>query len=151
MMAWPFIFIIKIPHRPMARTSDHPVIPVLFFNGVNSFETAALLDSGADITAIYQEMAEVLGLDLSGPREKCYGVAGSVESVLSRIKLSLGKDHERYTFTVPVKVLQVQTSQPHLLGQVGFFDEFKITFDKNASKITLIKVDTGDRKLRSSD
>jgi predicted aspartyl protease len=123
-------------------------VPVAFINGDESFETTALLDSGADITAMNQEMAEVLGLDLSGKRELCYGVTGHAEAVLTKVKISIGKNHEHYTMVVPVKVLLTENMKIPLLGQVGFFDEFKITFDKTHQKVTLVKVTNGGRRSR---
>ena len=49
--------------RPMRR----PMINVSFSNGSNVFKTMALLDSGADVSAISSDIAEIIGLDTHGP------------------------------------------------------------------------------------
>jgi hypothetical protein len=41
------------------------MVPITLSNGDVSFETLALLDSGADASAISREMAEVPGLGIS--------------------------------------------------------------------------------------
>lgn len=89
-----------------------------------------LLDSGADITSMTKDMAELLHLDLSGEKSTVYGVAGSAEAVLTRANVAVAKGHERYVMTIPVKVLLIEETMMPLLGQVGFFDEFEITFNK---------------------
>ena len=60
--------------RPMRR----PMISVSFSNGSNVFKTMALLDSGADVSAISSDIAELIGLDTDGPRSVSRGVAGKV-------------------------------------------------------------------------
>lgn len=138
----------KVSEGPNGKSVKRPLIPVTFMNGEASFETAALLDSGADICAMNQEMAEVLGLDLSGKRELCYGVTGSAEAVLTKVTITIERGHERYPMTIPIKVLLTDNMKIPLLGQLGFFDEFKITFDKRANKVTLKKMVSRDRRTR---
>lgn len=80
-------------------------------NGTNSISVMALLDSGADSTAISSNMAETLDLDTSGSRKRSYGVAGSIESVSSEVALTIGNNHESYSLNVPVRVLFVDESE----------------------------------------
>jgi predicted aspartyl protease len=125
------------------------MIPVTFSNGEESFETMGLLDSGADFTAFTKEIAEVLGLDLSGPREKALGVGGVLETIRSKVKITVEKGHEHYNVIVPVKVLMIENSDtPPLLGREGFFDEFRITFEEQNKKIYLKKFDQTIRKQK---
>lgn len=67
------------------------------------------------------------------------------------VDLSVGKRYERHTIPVPVKVLLIKTSMSPLIGELGLFDEFKITFVKNSNKVILNKLNTGDRRLRPRD
>lgn len=136
---------LKIPGLPLMK---RPMIPVTFSNNDESFETMGLLDSGADFTAFTKDIADTLGLDLSGQKEKAMGVGGMmIDTVRTKVKMTLEKGHERYTLTIPVKVLMVENSMtPPLLGRVGFFDEFKITFEERSKKIHLKKCDKADRK-----
>jgi hypothetical protein len=119
------------------------MISVSFVNGSNVFKTMALLDSGADVSAISCDIAEIIGLDTSGARSISRGVAGTVESIEKKVNISFGKDHEMYKLTIPVKILFIDESEAPsfvpLLGRDGFFSEFKISFDEANSKFTLKK------------
>jgi len=138
--------------NPEGVRKKRPMVPVTLSNGDVSFETLALLDSGADASAISKEMAEVLGLDLGGKREKSYGIGGTVDSITSRVNISIQKGHEHYTMTVDVKVILKEDLQlPPLLGRAGFFDEFEITFNDHKKKITLKKLDVVNRRLSKED
>ena len=118
------------------------MIPVTFTNGEESVETTALLDSGADFVALSKDMAEALGLDLRGPRETCITPLGSGEVVEVKVTIRIAQGHEGYLFTVPSKVLMIDhNGTPPLLGRIGFFDEFEITFNQQKEKIWLKKID----------
>ncbi|OPY31274.1 MAG: Retroviral aspartyl protease [Methanomassiliicoccales archaeon PtaU1.Bin124] len=126
-----------------------PMIPVTLSNNGEAFEIIGLLDSGADFTAFTKEIAETLNMDLSGPREKAIGVGGEIETVRSKVTISIGKGHEHYSMTVPVKVLLIENSTtPPLLGREGFFDEFRITFEERNKKVYLKKFDKSNRKRK---
>jgi hypothetical protein len=138
--------------NPEGAKRKRPMVPITLSNGDVSFETLALLDSGADSTAISMEMAEVLGLDLSGKREKSYGIGGTVDSITSRVNISIQKGHEHYMMTVDAKVIMKDDIQlPPLLGRAGFFDEFEITFNDHKKKIALKKLDVVNRRFNKED
>ena len=63
----------KIVKRPDGTTVKTPSIP-LQLQGDQSFDTLALVDSGADVSAIPKSIAEILGLDLSGKKTYAYGL-----------------------------------------------------------------------------
>jgi hypothetical protein len=138
--------------NPEGVKKKRPMVPVTLSNGDVSFEILALLDSGADSTAIPQEMAEVLGLDLSGKKDKSHGIGGTVDSINSRVNVAIQKGHEHYSMTIDVKVLLKDGLQlPPLLGRSGFFDEFEITFNEHKKKITLKKLDVVNRRFQKDD
>lgn len=128
------------------RPKRRPLINVSFSNGSSVFKTMALLDSGADVSAISSDIAEIIGLDTSGTRSISRGVAGTIESIEKKVNISFGKDHEIYKLTIPVKILFIDESEAPsfvpLLGRDGFFSEFKISFDEANSKVTLKKNDS---------
>jgi predicted aspartyl protease len=143
------LFRYKVIQVTGGKGRKRPMVPVVFSNGEVSFEIACLLDSGADYLAINQEMAEVLGLDLSGPREPCKTPSGSAEAVQSSVSIRIYKGHESYSLFVPVKVLLIpDNGTPPLLGRTGFFDEFEITFNDREGKIWLKKLTTGKRSSK---
>ena len=84
-----------------------------------------------------KDVADILGLDLSGNIEPSYGIGGKVDSVESKIVIFVEKGHEKYTFTIPVKVILGNFDFPILLGRAGFFEKFVISFDENQEKVSL--------------
>jgi predicted aspartyl protease len=141
------VFRYKIFQPPGGNERKRPMIPVTFINGDESVETLALLDSGADFVALSKEMAEVLGLDLSGPQANCTTPSGAAQTTETKVTIKIGRNHESYALVVPVKVLLLDSSgTPPLLGRIGFFDEFEITFNQRSEKIYLKRLDKADRK-----
>lgn len=122
--------------RPDGSTVKTPSIPVVL-KGKERVDVIALLDSGADISAISKDMAELLELNLTGKRDYSFGVGGKVQSVDSTMEIMIEKGHERYNFRIPVKVILDNYDLPVLLGRAGFFDKFIICFDQACEKITL--------------
>ncbi|MEK6852583.1 MAG: retropepsin-like aspartic protease [Nanoarchaeota archaeon] len=129
--------------RPNNVEVNSPSIPVTLSGDGGKYTFVALLDSGADVSAIPQEVAELLGLDLSGKKEDAAGIGGKVPAVQSKVFLEIGKPHEIYKFDLPVKVILnkgiVLDGQeiPVLLGRAGFFDKFVIILDQKEERVTL--------------
>ena len=125
--------------RPDGTYIKTPSIPILL-TGKEAFETIALLDSGADISAMPKNVAEILGLDLSGEITPAYGIGGSVDSVQTKVSMTVEKGHEHYSFQIPIKVILENYDFPILLGRAGFFDKFVISFDQTQEKVFLKRV-----------
>ncbi|GEM_PF-413942 len=127
--------------EPLGPTSV-PVIPLTYVgrNG-ESFESPALLDSGADYSVIFREHAEILGIDLAKCKQsECQGIGGKVTSWIAKVPLRLrGKgEHRTFDFEIPVMILERQKSNfPLLLGRAGFFEKFEITFNEGEQWISL--------------
>jgi hypothetical protein len=129
----------KVVKRPDGTEVKTPSIPVLL-QGKESFETIALIDSGADISAPPKSIAEILGLDIDAKVHHAYGIGGKVEAVDSKVRIVIAKGHERYQFEIPVKVILGDYDFPPLLGRAGFFDKFIISFDQEQEKVLLKKL-----------
>jgi len=130
------IFRYKTVNRPDGSQVKTPSIPVSL-NGKENFDTVALLDSGADISAVSRGIAELLGLDLSVEKKPAFGIGGKVEATDTTMMISVEKGHERYVFRIPVKVILSDYDFPVLLGRAGFFDKFVISFDQAKEKVLL--------------
>lgn len=130
------IFRYKTVTRPDGSLVKTPSIPVSL-TGKENFDTIALLDSGADLSAIPQGIAELLGLDLTGERKSAFGIGGKVDATDTTMAVSIEKGHERYTFRIPVKVILGDYDLPVLLGRAGFFDKFVVSFDQAKEKVLL--------------
>ena len=125
-----------------------PYIPINVKCGGSSWvETMALVDSGADVSVIPKDFAELLGLDIGSKIEKSNGLGGEVKVVNSSMEINVKNPHEDYTFTIPVQVIMEETKVPVILGRDGFFDKFVIEFDHYLKKIRLKYVPVGNRRM----
>ena len=101
----------------------------------------ALIDSGADISVIPKDVAEALGLDMTGKKEEARGTGGKVPAIQTKVIIELGRPHEQYALEIPVKIIMQDGDEeiPILLGRAGFFDKFIITFNQKEERVILKK------------
>lgn len=124
--------------RSNGTRAKSPSIPVTLIGNGIQYSFTALLDSGADISAIPKSVAELLNLDFKNKKkEKAFGIGGEVPAVETKMTIDFGKGHERYKFDVPVKVILDNSDFPPLIGRADFFDRFDITFKQSEKKIIL--------------
>ena len=116
-----------------------PSIPICF-NGDSSLRmnVIALVDSGADCSVIPKGLAEILNLNLTGPKQDSFGFGGKIECIESNVSIILKQNHEKHEFQIPVLVSS-DDSCPIILGRSKFFAKFKITFDGKYEKLILKK------------
>ena len=117
-----------------------PSIPITLSTGGAKYDFVALLDSGADVSALPKAVPELLGVNLYGIREEASGIGGTVQTVQSKLHLEVGRAHERYYLSIPIKVILSDDEFPILLGRAGFFDQFIITFNQQESRVLLKRV-----------
>ncbi len=129
----------KRVQRPNGIEVKTPSIPLTLRGNGGKYDFIALLDSGADMSAIPRAVAELLGIPLDGEKEEALGIGGVVSAVHTTIHIEFGKAHERYAFTIPVKVILSDQDFPILLGRAGFFDQFSITFQQREERVMLKK------------
>lgn len=112
-------------------------------------ETYALLDSGADISVIPKDFAELIGVKIDGEPTIANGLGGEVKVVNSRMNLKIKGDHTTYQFDIPVQVILDESKIPVLLGRDGFFSYFRIEFDHDNERIRLIRNNVVDFNLKN--
>ena len=107
-----------------------PRVSVVFRNPKNGRELPifCLVDSGASETLINREIAEGLGIEVErGKLRQFGGIGGNVVGYEHTITMRLvGDIHE---FTIMCSALALP-SYDGLLGQRGFFDNYKVVFEK---------------------
>lgn len=131
----------KYLERPEVGGSRLPLIPVTLIGPDAQLDILALLDSGADFSAIPLSIAEILGLDVSGKKEEVVGLGGAVSAVEAVCTMLVSKGHERYYIRSRVKViLEGGDDLGVLIGREDFWDEFHITFKEKDEIILLKKV-----------
>ena len=131
----------KSINRPDGNLVKTPSIPItLIGNSVTKIEFMALIDSGADLSVIPKDVAELLNLDLNKKVEQSKGIGGEVSVINTNIQINIKRGHEDYTIRMPVQVVLEDNKTPVLLGREGFFDEFDIIFNQIHERILLKKV-----------
>ena len=130
----------KTIQRPDGESCYGPWIPAIVKGPSETVELIFLLDSRADFMILPVEIAEILGLELSGSIEQSEGVDGSVDTIETDMEINVKNAHESYKFRIPIYVLMSRNSKiPPLLGRAGFFDEFEIAIKQKSGKVTLKK------------
>lgn len=88
----------------------------------------ALIDSGADVCFCSKTIADFLGVSKRNKEEKVFTTANGshLPTFMEKLTLYVGGRNYECTFYISDK-LPAET--PIILGQVGFFDHHKVTFD----------------------
>ena len=113
--------------RDGAEYGEMPLLHVRLKNGKNFVDLDCLVDSGAGACVFNREIAEALGIDLSKAVTKDFEVVGgaSLQAKIEKVQLQVvGFDDEWLTIDAGF----IPEDEIPLLGQVGFFDKFEITF-----------------------
>lgn len=113
-----------------------PIILVTL-QGSKSFDYFALIDSGADFTMFHADIAELIGVDLNKLQKMTFGGiqnGKTSEAFYTAINLELGYK----TLNIPVMFSpDISDNGYGVLGQLGFFNRFKVTFDYRNKNIHL--------------
>ena len=122
-----------------------PRVEIRLSNKQNNFKLAMLVDSGADISLIPLEVAEILELELRD-KIKSSSASESFETWESAVNAELIKGNNktynlgRMEIRVPTKKIHEKNLNSHaLLGRSPFFNKFDITFRENIFKLILRK------------
>jgi hypothetical protein len=124
------------PQRPFQR----PYLIVRLINGDRHKDVISLVDSGADVCLFHADIGRLLGIEIeAAPKLAFEGVSGVREAAyihrvdlivrgLSAITLNVG-----FTNSIAVGT--------GLLGQRGFFDQFRIEFELSQAYFEVIPID----------
>jgi len=116
------------------------IITIEIFGPKDSKEFDALIDSGADNALFNEEIAELLGIDLSRAKPvKLTGISGQLDGRrLEDVKIKLKNFDE--AVKIPICFVKSPTVGV-LLGQEGFFDKYRIKFEKdhNSFEVNTVK------------
>lgn len=114
-----------------------PLIP-LTFEGKLILDIFALIDSGSDMTLIPKDMADLLEISY-GEDDVIFGISKEpVKVKQGKVKIGFGKGHENYIFEIPVMIADNKEA-PIIIGRIGFFDQFKITFIESEKRVEFKK------------
>jgi hypothetical protein len=116
-----------------------PIVEVEIVGPKGRLRELALIDSGADRSMLNKDIADIVGIDLThAATRKAIGITGATTVYLTDVELTLGGS--RGKMNIPVGFID----SPYvsvLLGQHGFFDRHRITFEKHhhVFRITPVK------------
>ena len=128
---------IKIPSAdPRKKWFSRPIISVMLIGPKGSVIVDALIDSGADKCLFHSDLAKEIGLDLQdGKQEMFSGITGkqiaAFEHKVYLQVLEIDKKIELFAGFVDVPGVFA------ILGQEGFFDNFRIKFEKDHNSIEI--------------
>jgi predicted aspartyl protease len=102
--------------------------------GSASFDNMGLLDSGSTDSAIPKNIAEILGLKL-GKKTRILTPGGEIEGYESEVKIEVPIKHNPVRLVLPCHV--IDGLDEIILGRLGFFEAFEITFCEADSLVRL--------------
>jgi hypothetical protein len=111
------------------------MLQVTLFNGMQRQQLVCLVDSGADECLFHASVARSLGIDVESGRHKEFdGIAGSLEAYIHPVEIQVQDFVER----VKIEAGFTESEGVHaILGQAGFFENFKICFERYRRKIEI--------------
>lgn len=118
---------------------SRPYIPIKLIGPKISWEGYTLIDSGADRSLVNIQIAQSLGLDLTNsPSENFGGIeGGNLKAKLHKVKLEIiGMNEEIEILAGFIDSSGVAA----ILGQDGFFDAYRIKFEKDHGIVEITRV-----------
>ena len=130
------------PSDPTAPHKRRPVLEIELYGHKNSVSIfGALVDSGADSILINSEFAKYVGIDFTRAKKKG-GVTGIDGQIMDTYFIDTEIKIKEFNEKIKVEVGFVNGLAINaLLGQVGFFDNYRIKFerDHNAFEINSVR------------
>lgn len=130
----------KLPsYNPNLKWIVRPYIPIRITGLERFWEGYGLIDSGADRCLFNNKIAKDIGLDLSERNNENFaGIeGGSLKATLQKVKLQIiGMNEEIEIMAGFVDSSGVSA----ILGQDGFFDNFRIKFEKDHGIVEITPV-----------
>lgn len=109
-----------------------PALEIYFRVAARGFHRQiALVDSGADVSMASKDLCEVLGLDwTAGTRTILRGISQKPECAVAGMIHPVDLFIREVGVEITIPFCFADGPAPLLLGREGFFDTFRITFDK---------------------
>jgi predicted aspartyl protease len=127
---------LKFSYKKLANGLIRPIIPIELRLGGHIARYEVLIDSGADISILNAEIADMLGVDMKSGRPGMFvGVTGVPEqSYIHKVTIVVGGNASTIEVMFAEKVGQDGYG---VLGQRGFFENFKVKFDYRKEQLEI--------------
>ena len=113
-----------------------PIIAITLKSDTRHIQVYSLIDSGADFCMFDGELSYILDIDLNKLEKiTLTGINGTAEGYLAH--LQVGVNHSYHPMPVVFSFDFSPRGFSGIVGQVGFFDAFAITFDRAKREIRL--------------
>ncbi len=126
----------KFHYKKYSQSIFKPIIPIEIRYQGKAIIYEVLIDSGADLCIFDAEIGDILGIDvIKGRPEKVGGITGVMQTYyVHRVTIVV----EHRTFQTEVGFLPNMPKFSYgIVGQMGFFDQFKVTFNYKNKTIFL--------------
>ena len=115
---------------------SRPIIPITIIYKNRFVQYQALLDTGADYNVFHSDIATYLGINLTkGSLIKISGIGGeTIKGYKHSLEIKLGKN------LITTKIVfskQIPSNAIAVLGNQGFFDQFRVAFDYKTKTISI--------------
>ncbi|HSP62935.1 MAG TPA: retropepsin-like aspartic protease [Pyrinomonadaceae bacterium] len=109
------------------------MLQVTLFNGTKRQQIVCLVDSGADECLFHASIARSLGIDVESGRYKEFdGIAGGIEAYIHPVEIQI----QDFAEQVKIEAGFTESEGVHaILGQAGFFENFRICFARYRRRI----------------
>ncbi len=115
---------------------SRPIVPVTLRVNKIEFNYLALIDSGADFNIFHADIAKILKIDISKLKKTVNfsGINGKGVGYFTAVDIGVG---DNFINTPVVFSNDISDNGYGILGQQGFFNNYKIEFDYRGRKINL--------------
>ena len=129
--------VVPCPAFPDTHNTLRPIIPVVLEYGGMKIDYEALVDSGADFCIFHSLVGDIIGIDVESGKEAGFGGVGGagMRAYFHTVKVYVGD----YSYDLYCGFTRdIPADGYGILGQVGFFDHFKVNFDNREEEIEVI-------------
>ncbi len=125
---------------PRRRSASRPVVPISLINKDKRVRYLTLIDSGADFCIFHGELGEQIDLKVkSGKKLTFFGTGGIQQTAYFH---DIGIEVGGWEFPCRAGFSYDLKNLPYgILGQVGFFNLFRVQFDYGKQRIELWSLD----------
>jgi len=117
------------PAFPIGRVAKRPLLRITLSSGTRSLDCYALVDSGADFCSFPLSFAHALGFDVRAGTQDSSSGLGSDNVPTYHWQVAIGLQGIIRFDVYAGFTTGLETWGIGLLGQTGFFDRCKISFD----------------------
>jgi hypothetical protein len=130
------------PAFPRRRAMYRPIIPIHMYSPDLKYRIQhyALLDTGADYNLFHADFLNVLNGDYleEGKREDVFGIEGNgVATYFHDVVIEIGSWRYKTPTGFTNSGMVTAPEMSGILGEVGFFNHFKVTFDYEKRQIDI--------------